>query len=306
MRKPIDEIQVGERDRADLGDIRQLADSIAAVGLLHPVVVTGSGELVAGGRRLAAVSELGWAEVPVTVVDLTTAADVLRGESDENTCRKPLTPYEASRARERRARVLAPKIQENKGGRPAQGVEPAIPQEAFWDEPGTETSSKLDEVSPAPTARATRKVAAVGTGYSGSTLDKVDRIRDAAERGVIRQGKTEVSVPEPVREVAREALAEVKVTGAAVDRASRKVEEALITHIEDSVDVQRAKLRRSWRGAFSAAMELERFDPERIASVLEPDEWAEVEIAAKGLGDWYERLLNAKQGGLRIIKAVAQ
>lgn len=296
MKKLIDEIEIGERDRADLGDIRQLADSIAAVGLLHPVVVTSSSELVAGGRRLAAVRELGWPEVPVTVVDLTTAADVLRGEADENTCRKPLTPYEASRARERRAQVLAPKAEERK----AQAIKER-------DDAGraVPTSSNLDEVAP-PTARATRKVAALGTGYSGSTLDKVDRIRDAAERGVIRQGKAEVPVPEPVREVAREALAEVKVTGAAVDRASRKVEEALTAHIEESADVQRAKLRRSWRAAFSAAMELERFDPERIASVLEPDEWAEVELAAKGLNDWYERLLNAKQGGLRVVKAVAQ
>lgn len=41
-------------------------------------------------------------------------------------------------------------------------------------------SSKLDEAKPAE--RATRKVAAVGTGYSGSTLDKVDRIRDGRNR----------------------------------------------------------------------------------------------------------------------------
>ncbi|MGH3671623.1 MAG: hypothetical protein ACRDSH_13465, partial [Pseudonocardiaceae bacterium] len=56
--------------------------------------------------------------MPVTVVNLDTAADVLRAELDENTCRKPLTGYEASRARERRAEVLAPKAAENKGGRP--------------------------------------------------------------------------------------------------------------------------------------------------------------------------------------------
>lgn len=42
-------------------------------------------------------------------------------------------------------------------------------------------------------------MAAVGTGYSGSTLDKVDRIRDVAERGVIRQGRQEVPAPEPWR-----------------------------------------------------------------------------------------------------------
>lgn len=41
---PLDAITVGERDRADLGDIAELADSIRAVGLLHPVVITASGE----------------------------------------------------------------------------------------------------------------------------------------------------------------------------------------------------------------------------------------------------------------------
>ena len=53
---PLDSIAVGDRDRADLGDVRGLAESIAAVGLLHPVVVTGSGDLVAGGRRVLQAS----------------------------------------------------------------------------------------------------------------------------------------------------------------------------------------------------------------------------------------------------------
>lgn len=99
-----------------MGDLAELAASIAAVGLLHPVVVTEDHQLVAGERRLAALAELGWSQVPVTVVNLDTASDVLRADLDENTCRKPLTGYEASRARERRAEVLTP-IQP-KGGRP--------------------------------------------------------------------------------------------------------------------------------------------------------------------------------------------
>lgn len=47
------------------------------------------------------------------------------------------------------------------------------------------TPANLAEVAPSSN-RETRKVAAVGTGYSGSTLDKVDRIRDAAERGLLQ------------------------------------------------------------------------------------------------------------------------
>ncbi|GAA1714463.1 hypothetical protein GCM10009809_08300 [Isoptericola hypogeus] len=112
--------------------------------------------------------------VVVTVVDLAAAADVLQAEADENTQRKGLTPYEASRARERRAKVLAPKAAEAK-------------REHGGTAPGrTSTGANLAPVS----ARKTRNVAATGTGYSGSTLDKVDTIRDAAEAlALVAQGK---------------------------------------------------------------------------------------------------------------------
>lgn len=58
----------------------------------------------------------------------------------------------------------------------------------------------------------TRDLAASGTGYSGKSLDKVDKIRDAAERGVVRVGKTEMPVPDEVKAAALESLAEVKQT----------------------------------------------------------------------------------------------
>lgn len=70
--------------------------------------------------------------------------------------------------------------QERKGGRPSKG-----------------TGAKLEQVSQGKT----RKLAAAGTGYSGSSLDKVDKIRDAAERGVVKVGKTEMpwSCSRPIR-----------------------------------------------------------------------------------------------------------
>ena len=89
--RPIDSIHVGFRYRKDLGDLRSLADSIGEVGLLHPVVVTPEGRLIAGQRRLEACRTLGWSDVPVTVVDLLQAA---RGEAHENLARKDLLPSE--------------------------------------------------------------------------------------------------------------------------------------------------------------------------------------------------------------------
>jgi ParB/RepB/Spo0J family partition protein len=87
----IEQIQIGFRYRKDLGDLRPLVDSIAEVGLLHPVVVTPEGRLIAGQRRLEACRLMGWTEVPVTVVDLYQAA---RGEAHENFVRKDLLPSE--------------------------------------------------------------------------------------------------------------------------------------------------------------------------------------------------------------------
>jgi ParB family chromosome partitioning protein len=89
---PVDQIRVGERHRRDLGDLAGLAQSIASIGLLHPVVITPDGRLIAGERRLRAVEMLGWTCVPVRVVDIDA---VVRGELAENAHRKDFTPSEA-------------------------------------------------------------------------------------------------------------------------------------------------------------------------------------------------------------------
>jgi len=91
----IDEIQVVDRHRKDLGSLDALRESIAAVGLLHPVVVTRGCRLIAGERRIAAAVQLGWTEIPVTVAEsLDDARTALRAERDENVCRKDMTPSE--------------------------------------------------------------------------------------------------------------------------------------------------------------------------------------------------------------------
>ena len=88
---PLQRIRVGRRFRKALGDLRALAESIEDVGLLHPVVVTPQGRLIAGRRRLEAVKLLGWRTVPVHVVDL---ENVIEGELAENVHRKDFLPSE--------------------------------------------------------------------------------------------------------------------------------------------------------------------------------------------------------------------
>lgn len=104
---PLDAIRVEGRFRREMGDIDALARSVAEVGLLHPIVVTPDGRLIAGERRLHALRRLGRTHAPVRVVPLT---DILRGEHDENTVRADFLPSEyvaIKRALEEEERRLA-------------------------------------------------------------------------------------------------------------------------------------------------------------------------------------------------------
>jgi hypothetical protein len=112
---PLKRIRVGRRFRKALGDLRALAESVEAVGLLHPVVVTPQGRLVAGRRRLEAVKLLGWRTVPVHVVDL---EDVAEGELAENVHRKDFLPSELWAIAKRVKEIVRTPV-----GRPSEKVE---------------------------------------------------------------------------------------------------------------------------------------------------------------------------------------
>ena len=84
--------------------LQELADSIAAAGLLQPIVVreasTGQFELIAGERRWRAVQKLGWTKVPVVVK----AADdrtLLTLAIIENIQRAELSPLEEAASYQR-------------------------------------------------------------------------------------------------------------------------------------------------------------------------------------------------------------
>jgi len=90
-------ILTNRRIRKNLGDLDSLSNSIAELGLLHPIVVKPNMELVAGYRRLMAIKTiLGLTEIEVTIVEnINDTLAELKAERDENVCRLDFSPSEA-------------------------------------------------------------------------------------------------------------------------------------------------------------------------------------------------------------------
>ena len=94
MQIRIEDIKVRKRVRRDLGDVSPLMESMKKYGLLAPIIVNKSYELIAGRRRLEAARLLGWKTVTVTVLDRDEEAEKLEMEIDENIVRKDFTTDE--------------------------------------------------------------------------------------------------------------------------------------------------------------------------------------------------------------------
>mgnify|MGYP000946467479 CR=1 FL=1 len=87
---PVDAITIERevRQRRVLRGIEDLAASIAARGLINPIVVTPEGVLVAGERRLTAIRSLGWTQVPVHYTTDLPLDELRLIELEENTQRE--------------------------------------------------------------------------------------------------------------------------------------------------------------------------------------------------------------------------
>jgi ParB/RepB/Spo0J family partition protein len=91
---PINDIQVGDRFRKELGDLSELIDSIKSKGLIQPITLDEGLNLMAGGRRLAASREADLKKVPCIIRQSDGPIDSLEIELFENLHRKSLEWWE--------------------------------------------------------------------------------------------------------------------------------------------------------------------------------------------------------------------
>jgi ParB family chromosome partitioning protein len=186
---PVSQITVGPRHRKELGDIEGLARSIAIVGLIQPIVILASGDLVAGRRRLAAVQNLNWEMVPVRIVaGLDSRLVLLQAERDENTCRKGFTPSEAAAiatAIEDEVRKAAKERQRAAGGDRRSG-EARRTQESPAG--GAEATAAGNLPEAASQKGDTRDIVGAIVGLSGRTLEKAQAVLQAAQQDPQRYG----------------------------------------------------------------------------------------------------------------------
>lgn len=149
-------IIVENRFRKDMGDLSGLAKSIEELGQLQPIIINKDRRLIAGGRRLAAMKQLGRELIAASVFDLDDL-DALKVERDENDQRKEPTISEKV--------ALAEAIAERLQGR-------------------NKRPEKHGNISTLTDQGATRDIAAAKAGLgSGKTLEAAQKVieRDIPE-----------------------------------------------------------------------------------------------------------------------------
>ena len=161
----LDDVVIGERVRADLGDIDGLADSMQSIGLLHPIVVNSKLELIAGSRRIAAARKLGWTKIKANKMEI---EHIVLGERDENEMRKDFTWTEKLRLTDMIRKELGDRRKEDYGNQHS-GSKAAKSRYVHNCAHSTDTHNK------------TRHIAAkrAGLGSHGT----YERVRDVVEFG---------------------------------------------------------------------------------------------------------------------------
>lgn len=100
MKIRIDEIKINEkkRIRKENGDLSILMRSMSKYGLLQPIILDKSYNLLAGYRRFLSAKQLGWSNIDAVVIDVKDRLARIEIEIDENLARKDFTYDEIDNA----------------------------------------------------------------------------------------------------------------------------------------------------------------------------------------------------------------
>ena len=170
--RTVDSIIVGNRHRTDLGDLTELAESIARDGLLQPLTVTIDGVLVCGARRLAAIKLLGWRTVSVWVRSgVSGRLGHLLAEQDDNLLHKNLTSSEKTAL----YRELKTLMAEDAARRQA------ATRFSVENQPGKDGAGNFPAPSEAAGRASEQAAAMIPGGVSYKTLDKIDYLRQVTD-----------------------------------------------------------------------------------------------------------------------------
>lgn len=90
----ISDIKVSNRARVDIGDLKELKESIKKSGQLNPILITENFDLIAGERRLRALQELEKETAICRIMPNVSQSDLFMIELMENVARKDFTWYE--------------------------------------------------------------------------------------------------------------------------------------------------------------------------------------------------------------------
>lgn len=302
---PLHDITVGERSRQSLRNIDSLARSMDERGLLSPVYVRHTSDgyvLICGGRRLEAARRLGWEGLPALVAeDDVDEKEALLAEGDENTEREPFTVAEAVEHRRRIREIEARSAKRRQGTRTDLGGE--LPHNLYEGSGGRGRNNERDAAiregaQPSKNyERTTRHRASKATGYGASTLDKADQIIEAAE---------DPDTPEPVRKVAQQSAEALTQHGAKVDAEKKKLEEALVRHVEGDDAVRASRYVANLSKAVAKLHEVTAFDPEEVARLADEETMLAVDTLASSIKRWHEQITQQRSGGLRLVKGGAE
>lgn len=224
------------------GNIADLKKSIEEVGLFNPITVNQDGRLLAGRRRFHAITELGWEEVTVRILESSGPVFDFKVALDENLKRKNLSDVEVAEALKEYQ-----ELKEQLEGKKSSGHIPTLKQFSSTD---SLNFSKSDEgrtqqktaeefgISQQAVSRAIKIAQAVEEFPDLRPLQKGSVILQEAEKRKIphvshNSGNNEWYTPAEYIEAARSVLGKIELDPASSEIANETVKAEMFYTAED-------------------------------------------------------------------------